>query len=95
MNIPSPPWYPDKPYKGSGRGRTFFRRSRWPRDALDACTQRVDASDVARPCGLDEDIATMRGYVFVKVRSKTREALDVRRYMRPALLVNAFASEAA
>ena len=43
---------------------------------------------------MDGHIATRRGYVPVKVRSKKLEAFELSRYMRPKLLVNAIASEA-
>ena len=46
-------------------------------------------SDVARPCGLDGSLRTRRAQGPVLVRSKTCEALERERYMRPALIVNA------
>jgi hypothetical protein len=51
-------------------------------------------SDVARPCRLDGHLHTRHAQVPVLVRSRTREALERERYMRPKLLVNAIASEA-
>ena len=50
--------------------------------------------DVACSCGLDGWIATRRGYPPVLVRSEKLEAVELSRYMRPQLIVNAIASEA-
>ena len=64
--------------------------SRRPERTFCACT----VSDVARPCGLDGTLRTRRLQGPVLVRSKKLEAPERRRYMRPELLANAFASEA-
>ena len=63
-----------------------------PRDAEDRPNARVPLDGrrvTARPCRLDGDIATRRAHVPIKVRRKTREALERERYMRPKLIVNA------
>ena len=77
----------------TGQTDIAFRGTIWRRASF-AHVPAAAVSDVARPCRLDGCSRTCRLRAPVLVRSRTREALERERYMRPELLVNAIASEA-
>ena len=74
-------------YRGSG-GRNIFRLLPTGDRDVHARIPAIAASDTARPCRLDGHILTHRLHVPVKVRGRTREALQNGRDTRPTLLVN-------